>query len=114
MTRQVEPGFARGRHYTEWVPTVKELRRANRNAEAEALLLELVDATEREALEEDWGGPAPWYYEQLAIIYRSRKDFAGEISIVERYLRQETKPTSSSPALRRRLEKARVMQQGAN
>lgn len=43
-------GDVRGRHYTEWVETVKALKRDGRLDEAEALLLECVVATELEAI----------------------------------------------------------------
>lgn len=104
------PGFVRGRHYTEYVEEVKELRRAGHEAEAEKLLLELVDATEAEAQAQRWG-VAPWYYEQLAISYRKRKDYLSEIAILERFARQVHAPGAASPQLLERLAKARALAQ---
>jgi hypothetical protein len=43
------PGAVRGRHHTEWVDAVKELRRQGDEEAAEELLVALVDATEAEA-----------------------------------------------------------------
>src|SRR5213593_600997 len=51
---------------------------------AEELLLHLVEATEAES-RVDKCGPAPWYYKQLAIIFRKQKRFGDEIAILERY-----------------------------
>lgn len=78
----------RGVHYTGYVEEVKHLRRSGQEAEAECLLLELVAATEAEAAVERWG-VAPWYYQQLAIIYRKRGDPQREVEILERFARQE-------------------------
>ncbi len=77
-------GTLRGKPYTEYVEEVKALKRHGRNDVAESLLLELVEVIEAEAAEQQWG-VAPWYYEQLAIIYRKRKDRAAEVAILERY-----------------------------
>jgi tetratricopeptide (TPR) repeat protein len=44
-----QAGLVRRRHYTEWVEPVKQLKREGRLKEAEALLLECVDAVEAEA-----------------------------------------------------------------
>ena len=70
---------------------VKQLKRDGKLQEAEALLIELVKATEAED-REDRRGVAPWYYEQLAIIYRKRKDYASEVRILERYAKQKHAP----------------------
>lgn len=77
-----------GRHYTEHVESVKALRRAGDDRQAEALLLRLVAAAEAES---QFGGHGvtPWYYEQLAIIYRKCKDPIAELQILERYEGQE-------------------------
>lgn len=77
-------GLYNGKHYTEYVEEVKQLRRSGQDQQAEQLLLHLVEATESEARSMNWGLP-PWYTEQLAIIYRKRKDYAAEIAIIERY-----------------------------
>jgi len=80
-----EPGCYNGRHFTTYVADVEALKREGKLIEAEQLLLELVAATERED-EIDKMGAAPWYYEQLAIIYRKRKEPAKEVAILERCL----------------------------
>ena len=75
---------------------------------AERLLLELVDATEEESRLRGTG-VAPWYYEQLAIIYRKRKDPSAEVAILERYARQPPAPGAGAAKLAERLAKARAL-----
>lgn len=108
LTRRGIAGTLRGRHFTEYVTEVKALRRSSEDGAAERLLLELVAATEAEARDECCG-VAPWYYEQLAIIYRKRNDAPAEVSILERYDRQPHAPGASPAKLRERLEKARQL-----
>ena len=82
-----KPGFVRGRHYTEYVSEVESLKREGRLKDAEKLLLELIDAVEEEARARGPGWAiAPWYYQQLAIIYRKQKNYAAEIDILKRYV----------------------------
>jgi hypothetical protein len=99
-------GQVRGRHYTDYVSDVRALRRNGNDVAAEQLLLELVQATETES--QALGcGVAPWYYEQLAIIYRKRNDQDAEIAILERYAAKPHAPGAGSAKLTERLEKAR-------
>lgn len=77
-------GFYRGRHYTTYVEEVKAFKRAGDYSRAEALLLALVEAVETEARVKRWG-VAPWYYDQLALIYRKTRQPERELQIVERY-----------------------------
>lgn len=107
--KRSEAGTVRGRHYTEHVETVKQLRREGSVEEAEQLLLELVDATEAESRSNgpDWG-VAPWYYEQLAILYRKQGSAENEVAILERYAAQPHAPGVSPPKLFERLEKAKA------
>ncbi len=99
------PGFVRRHHFTEYVDDVKTLRRAAREGEAVRLLLELVDATESEARSENCG-VAPWYYEQLAIIYRKAHDYDREVEILERYRDQPHASGAVPNELKARLDKA--------
>jgi hypothetical protein len=86
-------GWIRGRYYADYVDDVRSLRRQGRETEVQALLLELVDATEAESRLEKWS-VAPWYYEQLAISYRKCRNAEAEISILERYARQVNDPAN--------------------
>jgi hypothetical protein len=99
-------GYVRGRHFTAYVEEVKHLRRSGLDREAEHLLLELVDATEAEAESEGWG-VAPWYYEQLAILFRRRGEADKEISILERFEAQRHAQGVMPPRLLERLQRAK-------
>ena len=79
------PGTYKGRHYTEWVDEVKRLKRENLLDEAETLLLGLIGATEAEAQAKGYPSPAPWYHENLAIVYRKQRRYLDEIGILTRY-----------------------------
>ena len=79
------PGFYKGKHYTEYVDQVRALKRdERRSAEAEELLLGLIDAVAAEAAEKRVA-MAPWYTEQLAIIYHEQRRYSAEVAILERY-----------------------------
>lgn len=101
-----EAGALRGKHFTAYVDEVKTLRRHGHDDSAEELLLELLRVIEAEASEQAWG-VAPWYYEQLAIIYRKRRDAPAEVAILERYASAPHAPGAGPERLRERLEKAR-------
>jgi hypothetical protein len=104
------PKYQEGGHYTEYVERVKQLKAENRYDEAIELLLKLVEQTEEEAREHGRGmGVAPWYYEQLAIIYRKEKRYSEEVQILERYENQPQAPGASPEKLAERLVKARQL-----
>lgn len=52
------------------------------------MLLQLIRAVEEEAEAENWI-VAPWYYEQLVIIYRKQKAEAKELDILKRFASQK-------------------------
>ena len=101
-----QPGFHDGRHYTTYVDGVKKLKRDNQLGEAEELLIGLVDATEAQA-RVDGLGVAPWYYEQLALIYRKNKDIAKELAILERFESRDQARGKKPEILLARLAKVR-------
>jgi hypothetical protein len=103
-----KPGYLRGRHFTTYVFDVKELKKAEKPIEAEQLLLELVEATEEEN-RVDKLGVAPWYYEELAKLYRKNKEYAKEVSILERYSAQRHAKGVKPKKLIERLEKAKEL-----
>lgn len=104
-----------GGHYTDYVERVKQLKSENRNEEAIKLLLKLVDETEKEAKSQGKGwGVAPWYYEQLAILYRKEKQYDYEVEILERYERQPKAPGAGPEKLAERLIKAREVRDKKN
>ena len=102
----VESGFVRGKHFTEYVETVKTLRRRGDLPALETLLLELVDATEAESCAEGWG-VAPWYYEELANLYKKQDQPQKELAMLERYHGQKKAPGALPPKLTERLTELR-------
>lgn len=103
------PGFFRGRHNSEWFAEVTRLRQAGDEAGAEQLLLDLVDATEDEA-RLTGHGVTPGGYEQLAVIYRKRKEPRREIEILERFASQPHAPGVMPAKLLERLSSLRMSQ----
>ena len=97
-----------GEHFTSYVEQIRQLKREKRHQEAIELLLKTVDVTESEA-NVDGLGVAPWYYEQLAIIYRKEKRYADEVAILERYDAQPKGPGAKPKVLADRLVKARKL-----
>jgi len=100
-----EAGSVDGKHYTQYPDHIRQLKREKRYKEAIELLQKLVDATEAESKVAEWG-VAPWYYEQLAIIYRKEKEYEKEVAILERYDNQVKAPGAKSSKLALRLEQA--------
>lgn len=98
-------GFYKGKHYTQYVEEVESLKREKKLEEAEHLLLALIGAVEAQHYY-DGNTVPPWYYKQLAIIYRSRKDYVAEIRILERH---ESLPHIKKSYMRDRLEKAYIL-----
>lgn len=49
-----KPGDYKGKHFSAWVDTVKDLKRQGRNAEALELLGHLVEATEADSRAHRW------------------------------------------------------------
>jgi len=101
-------------HYTNHVEQVKQLKREKRHSEAIELLHKLIQATEAESKAAGPGwGVAPWYYEQLAIVYRKEKLFDEEVAILERYAGQPKAPGAQPGRLAERLTKAREIAAGS-
>ena len=103
-----QPGYYNGRHFTTYVSDVAELKKQDRFEELESLLLELVAATEAENKVQKLG-VAPWYYEELAKLYRKQKDYVKEVAILERFAKQKHAPGVKPQQLLERLEKARQL-----
>ena len=56
-------------------------------------------------------GVAPWYYEQLAIIYRKQKRYVDEVTILQRYEIHEKGSGTGPGQLAHQLRKARRLKQ---
>lgn len=98
----------KGKQFTDYVDRVKQLKEEKNYPEAIELLLKLVDETEKEAKKKGLG-VAPWYYEQLAVIYRKEKRYNEEVEILERFEKQPKSPGSLPKVLAERLIKAREL-----
>lgn len=86
-----KPGNVDGRHHTQNIQQVRSLRRAGDEDAAAGLLLRLIEAAEDEfRCSERVTYLAPWYYEQLAIIYRKQKRYSLENSLLARYIKLQT------------------------
>lgn len=101
-------GMLWSRHYTTYVDDVKRLKREGDTDGAERLLLALVDVIEMES-RATGQGVAPWYYDELAILYRARKDYTQEVAVLERFQRQLHARGVRPQQLAERLEKARKL-----
>lgn len=88
MNPKRELGYYKGRHYSTWVSDIENLKKSGKLEDVEMILLQLVSATEEEASFMEEGIVAPWYYEELAKIYRKQKDYAKEVAILEKYVEQ--------------------------
>lgn len=73
----------RGKHYIWWVKTIEQMKRDGEFQEALDLLMECIQAAER-----DRGGraPAPWYSIQGAIVARKLGYISDEVAVIRRYL----------------------------
>lgn len=109
----VKPGYYNGRHFTTYVSDVTNLKKQGELTEVVKLLLELIAATEAENLA-DGTGVAPWYYEELAKIYRKQKDYVKEVAVLERYANQKHAPGSKPQELLERLDKVRQLMASEN
>lgn len=89
--RQEHPHtLVRGLHHTEWLERVQELKRAGQLDEALAILKECMAAT----IAENPGAPAPWYFEQGAIVLRKLKRGDEEVACLHYYLRNAAAPSA--------------------
>lgn len=104
----MKSGYVNGKHYTEYVETVNELKQKGKYEQAISLLIQLVEATEEESGAEGLG-VAPWYYEQLSILYKRIKNRDGELNILKRFAQRKhapgVKPIKLLERLNRLLEK---------
>ena len=99
-----------GRHYSSYVDEALELKRRGLDSKLETLLIHLIEATEAEDRISRYG-VAPWYYEELAKLYRRKKDYLSETMILVRYADHQLgrKPFTKTPILLKRLERAKYL-----
>ena len=102
-----EEAYVPGQNLAAYFQEVQKLRRQGQLQQAIVSLLELVDATEEDSLFTGLG-VAGAYYEELAAIFRERKEYTNEIEILSRYMRQRhTFGDPRQEILKKRLERAK-------
>jgi len=104
----VKPGYYDGRHFTTYVRDFEAIKKNGDFSELEKLLFQLVGATEAES-SLDGMGVAPAYYGELAILYRKQKDYAKEISILERFAKHKHANGVKPAQLLERLDKVKKL-----
>ena len=98
-----------GKHFSAYVGEVKLLKKLEKINELESLLISLVRATEAGDDISHWG-VAPWYYEELAKLYRKQKDYAREVKILERLLNRSHSSENKQVKFNKRLQRAKELQ----
>ena len=97
-----------GKHFTEYIEEVKMLKKSAKNQELEDLLIKLIGATEAgDAISHR--GVAPWYYEELAKLYRNENDYKKEVEILERFAKKRHAPGIMPAKLLERLTRAKQL-----
>lgn len=106
-----EAGIVRGQFYVDLVPELNRLRSEKDDDAGLALLMEIIEASERTAAIER-RPPPPGYTERASVIHRRRRLYEDEISLIDRYERllheyAEGDPYDSGAVTWDRLEKRR-------
>jgi hypothetical protein len=102
--KQFQVGMVEGVHYLELVEPIKQLKRDGRLQDALHLSYRAIEGAEADR---QGGMPAPWYFEQAAILHRKLGDLQGEIDVLERWLRYAPAGQKRTGKLAERLEKLR-------
>jgi DNA polymerase-3 subunit epsilon len=89
------------------VDAVTKAKREGRLDDACIMLKEEIENQEVESRTTGLG-VAPWYYEQLAVVYRKQDRHQDELAVLERYDRQIKAPGATPALLKARLEKVRA------
>lgn len=98
--------LVRGMDFVEWVEPIKQMRRNEDDGAALQVLMECIEAAERDAVANGWQ-PPPWYTEQASIILRKQGDHVGEVVLLERFL-AACPDGAPQPDIAERLIKARA------
>ena len=97
-----------GKHFSEYVEEVQRLKKNGKYQELENLLKKLIEATEAGDSISHWG-VAPWYYEELAKLYRKNKDYRKEVEVLERFAGKRHGRGVKPPKLLERLTRAKLL-----
>lgn len=84
IRKEKQPGNYQKKYHSEYKEEIRQLKREGKNQKAIDLLSALIPVVEKEA-EVKIQHPSPWYYEQLAILYRKEQENSKELSILKRY-----------------------------
>lgn len=95
------PASFNGSPYWQWAEEAEELRRKGNLAEAEVIMLRVLDALEQHQVAEGSNGVPYQYYERLAKIYRHQKRHADELAVLERYVERNSPSLPTQGALQR-------------
>jgi hypothetical protein len=107
--RESPVGIYEDRPLFDYVEKVKQLKREGKLDEAASLLEKLVDET-RMASRKSGMVAAPWYWEQLAIVYRKMGRIDDEVHLLREYVERHENPGATGDVLRARLPKAEELQ----
>lgn len=97
-----------GRHFSSFVSNVRLLKKLGKTKQLEILLNRLIDAIEAGDNISHYG-VAPWYYEELAKLYRRNKDYAKEVEILERFSNHRHAHGSKPAILELRYKRAKEL-----
>jgi len=96
----------RGRPTKRYTAEIRELKQTGEASELLDRLQELVDASEAQDAERG-DGVCPWYYAQLATIYRESERYVDELKTLQRFSNQGHPRHPSVGKLKQRLSSAR-------
>lgn len=102
-----EAKLINGRPFDAYRPDIAQARATGNNEQALALLNDCVDAAERSAAIL-FSRPTSWPTEQTAVVYRSLKDYAAEVAILERFIAADPDRVGTK-GLQKRLLRARQL-----
>jgi len=110
--KEIESMLFAGKPLWDWLEYAKDLSKQGHDDEVLELVWALIVAAEQEA-QISGREPAPGYTERAAMIYRARKDYAGEIAVIQRW-EQACPPARRGPGatqakLAQRLVKAQEL-----
>ncbi len=107
------PGYIKGKSFAVYMDRANEMIEAGKVEAADSIVDAAFTAFEEQ---ERIGGslyefsaPPPAPYERFAILYRKHKDYAREVTVLERYAHQPHGPGIKPGQLAERLEKARAL-----
>lgn len=78
-------GEVEGQYWVLLKPSISELKRQKRMEEARDLLVQCIDAAERESVVTG-EAPDPWPSEQISVVLRRLREYPRELAFLERYV----------------------------